>query len=203
MDALLKRAAALCAVALALPAAAAVIDIQALGADGRALADAVVYLESPAALAALAPSVGVEVEQAARAYTQRVSVVARGSALRLPNRDQVLHRVRATAPGPGQEIRLPPGAEPEPLQLDRAGIVALGCEVHPSMRAWVVVVETPYHGLTGADGRLRIAGVPPGRYRLRAWHPGLGAEAPAQDEALVLAADGAALTLRLPSVAGP
>ncbi|CAD5373287.1 Protein containing plastocyanin/azurin family domain [Rubrivivax sp. A210] len=203
MDALFKRAAALCGAALALPAAAAVLDIQALGVDGRALADAVVYLESPAALAALGPSVGVEVEQAARAYTQRVSVVARGSVLRLPNRDQVLHRVRASAPEQSFEIKLPPGAESSPLRLDRAGIVPLACAVHPAMRAWVVVVETPYHGLTGSDGRLRIAGVPPGRYRLRAWHPGLGAEAPARDEALVLADEGAALTLRLPSAAGP
>ena len=34
---------------------------------------------------------------------------------------------------------------------------------------WMVVVETPHHGLTGADGKLSLATVPAGAYRLRAW----------------------------------
>ena len=49
----------------------------------------------------------------------------------------------------------------------------IGCNIHDQMTAWVVIVDTPFHGRTGADGQLRLDGVPAGSYKLRAWHPNL------------------------------
>ena len=48
--------------------------------------------------------------------------------------------------------------------------VAVRIQVSPTVD---VVVDTPFYGLTGADGKARIATVTPGNYRLRVWHPGL------------------------------
>lgn len=187
-----------------LPATAAVLEVQALGSDGRALADAVVTLESPAARAALRPSVGVEVEQALRRFTRRVSVVTTGSALRFPNRDHVLHRVRVASPGTRDEFKLVAGAVSDPVVFDKPGIVTLGCAIHDSMQAWVVVVDTPWHGVSDASGRVRIAQVPPGGYRLRVWHPDLAPGAAAADQALQLPASGATqAVVRLPLAVSP
>lgn len=44
------------------------------------------------------------------------------------------------------------------------------CNVHPEMQGTVVVLETPYHAVTGADGSYSIKGVPAGSYTLKIWH---------------------------------
>jgi hypothetical protein len=38
------------------------------------------------------------------------------------------------------------------------------------MTAVIVVVPTPYYGLSDATGRVTIAVVPDGRYQLQVWH---------------------------------
>jgi hypothetical protein len=37
------------------------------------------------------------------------------------------------------------------------------------MVAYIVVVPTPYFGLTGTDGSFTIKNVPPGTYTLKTW----------------------------------
>ena len=49
--------------------------------------------------------------------------------------------------------------------------MALGCNIHDWMEAYVLVVNTPYFAKTTANGRAMVDNVPPGRYRLKLWHP--------------------------------
>jgi len=42
------------------------------------------------------------------------------------------------------------------------------------MQAYVIVGPNPYAAVTIEDGSFRIEGVPPGTYKLRAWHEALG-----------------------------
>jgi plastocyanin len=193
------RCAAALAFALALPGAgAATLELEVLGRDGKPLPEAVVFLESAAARAASRPLAGVEIEQAGKRFTQRVTVVPVGTAVSFPNRDTVRHHVYSFSPAKTFELKLYIGTPASPVVFDKAGIAVLGCNIHDTMAAWVVIVETPHHGLTGADGRARLADVPPGSYRLRSWHPALPVGAPALDQPLQLSADGQKLTLRLP-----
>jgi plastocyanin len=187
---------------LALPARAAVVEVQALGSDGKALPETVVFLESSAAKAAAKPMTGVEIEQDKRRFTRRVSVVTLGSEVAFPNRDSVRHHVYSFSPAKTFELKLYAGKPANPVLFDKAGVAVLGCNIHDNMVAWVVVVETPHHGVADASGTLRIDNVPPGSYRLRSWHPGLPPGAPAADEALVVAASGASARVKLPLAAG-
>jgi plastocyanin len=182
-------------------ATAAEVTVNVLSSDGRPLADAVVFLESTAARAAVRPAHGIEIEQAERRFTQRVTVVPVGSEVRFPNRDTVRHHVYSFSPAKTFELKLYTGTPANPVLFDRPGIAVLGCNIHDAMIAWVVVVETPYHGLSAAAGQVRMANVPPGSYRLRTWHPALPPGAPALDQALVVPAAGTALTVQLPLAA--
>ncbi len=176
----------------------ATVDIEALGRDGKVLADTVVFLESAAARAVVRPATGLEIEQADKRFTQRVTVVPVGSAVSFPNRDKVRHHVYSFSPIKTFELKLYIGTPANPVIFDRTGIAVLGCNIHDTMAAWVVVVDTPYHGQTGASGRLRLSDVPPGSYRLRSWHPELPTGAPAADQALVVGPQGGSVTVRLP-----
>ena len=169
---------------------AAAVEVQVADASGRPLADAAVFLESNSARAAARPEAGVEVVQIDRQFQPAVSVVTVGTAVRFPNRDTVRHHVYSFSPVKKFEIKLYVGTPAAPVVFDSPGVAVLGCNIHDTMAAWVVVVETPHHGLTGTDGRLTLPGVPPGAYRLRAWHPGLPPGAPALDHALQVPASG-------------
>jgi plastocyanin len=180
-----------------LAAHAAPLEVLVSDRAGRPLAEAVVYLESPAARAAVRPARGMEMEQRDRQFVPGVMVVPVGTELRFPNRDRVRHHVYSISPAKTFDLKLFLGNEANPVLFDRPGVAVLGCNIHDEMIGWVVVVETPWHAKSGADGRVRIE-APAGSYRLLAWHPDFAPGAPAQAQPLVLPADGAQLSLTLP-----
>lgn len=182
--------------ALAAAAAGAVpLEVSVVGADGRPRADAAVFLESPAARAAARPVAGIEIEQADKRFTQTVTVVPVGTEVAFPNRDTVRHHVYSFSPTKTFELKLYTGTPANPVRFDRAGIAVLGCNIHDRMVAWVVVVETPWHARSDAQGRARLD-APAGSYRLRVWHPDLPPGAPALEQPLVLR-DGSTGPLRV------
>ncbi len=185
----------------AAPVAAATVDVMAVGRDGKALSEAVVFLESREAKAAAKPLAGVEVAQIERRFVQRVTVVTAGTEVHFPNRDKVRHHVYSFSPIKPFELKLYIGTPANPVLFDKPGIAVLGCNIHDTMVGWVVVVETPHHGLTDARGAVRLENVPAGSYRLRTWHAGLPPGAAASDEPLVVPASGAQLTVKLPLAA--
>jgi hypothetical protein len=62
------------------------------------------------------------------------------------------------------------------------------CDLHPWMNAWVRVFNHPYFAVTQADGKFAIKNLPPGHYRIKAWHERLGV----QEKEIVVQADGSA-----------
>ena len=193
----LRAVAAVCALAagltgLAQPAIAGTLEVQVSDGAGKPLPGAVVFLESPEAKAAAKPAVGVELGQAKRQFSQAVTVVPVGTAVNFPNRDTVRHHVYSFSAVKKFEIKLYVGTPAAPVVFDQPGIAVLGCNIHDNMAAWVVIVETPLYGLTGADGRLALPAVPAGSYQLRTWHPALAPGAPALAQPLQVPAGGAA-----------
>lgn len=181
-------------------AGAARVDVQVQDAAGKPLPGAVALLDSPAARAAVRPRAGLEVEQADKKFTQRVTVVPLGSEVHFPNRDKVRHHVFSFSKAKPFEIKLYTGTPANPVLFDRPGIVVLGCNIHDTMVAWVVVAETPWSGQTDALGQLRLPEVPAGAYTLRVWHPDLPPGTPPVEQALTVGAGEAAAVVRLAGV---
>ena len=176
--------------AVTLPASATALEVQVLDGGGKPLAGAAVFLESREAKLATRPVNNLEIVQSARQFLQPVTLVPVGSAVNFPNRDTVRHHLYSFSPVKKFEIKLYVGTPAAPVLFDQPGIAALGCNIHDNMAAWVVVVETPYYGLSGADGKLSLARLPPGSYHLRTWHPGLAPGVPALDQPVLITASG-------------
>lgn len=77
----------------------------------------------------------------------------------------MFHRPSLTKTGTTDQIKLT-GAR-------RA--MVMQCGFHPYMQAHGLAVDNPYYAVTGRDGSFRITGLPAGTYKVRAWHPMLGA----------------------------
>lgn len=198
----LRRLLSLAALVAALPPSwAAPVELRVTDPAGRPLAGAVVFLESAEARQAARPLANIDVVQADKAFVPAVTVVTPGTAVRFPNRDTVRHHVYSISPVKSFELKLYVGTPANPVVFDKPGVAVLGCNIHDQMVAWVVIVETPWFGQTGSDGRWRLADVPPGNYRLRTWHPGLAVGAPAADQPLRVEAGGAQALVRLEGVA--
>jgi plastocyanin len=166
--------AALCA-ATAVHAGALTIDV--VDAAGKPLVDAVALLEPASGKVAVKPMADVELAQSRRQFQPRVTVITVGTRVAFPNFDTVRHHVYSFSPIKTFELKLYAGTPNVPVVFDKPGVAVLGCNIHDNMAAWVVVADTPWFARSTANGKARIDAVPPGRYRLRVWHPGLPANA--------------------------
>ncbi|MEO8544467.1 MAG: methylamine utilization protein [Betaproteobacteria bacterium] len=184
-------------------ASAGTVQLTVQDGAGKPLADAVVFLESREAHALVKPLQGAEMAQKAKQFDPTVLVVTAGTAVTFPNRDTVRHHVYSFSPNKTFELKLYAGVPANPVVFDKTGIAVLGCNIHDSMTAWVVVVDTPYFGRSSASGIVSLALVPPGNYRLRVWHPALPVGAPAADQPLVVTTADQVVNYRLAGVSGP
>src|SRR5712671_619325 len=94
-----------------------------------------------------------------------------GTKIEFPNLDDTYHSIFSYSPAKRFDLgRYRPEERPIPSELfDKPGLVTLRCEIHEHMRGLILVLDTPHFGLTDADGRFRLSGLPSGRYTLKAW----------------------------------
>lgn len=172
------------ATCLAASAMAQSLQVQVRDSAGAPLAQAVVYLESPAAQRRVQPLPTQKITQIRREFVPAVLPVTRGTQVEFPNEDTVRHHVYSFSAAKRFELKLYVGTPPAPVLFDRAGVVVLGCNIHDDMVAWVVVLDTPHFGTTDAQGRVQIDGVPSGDYQLRVWHERLPVHVPPHNQAI-------------------
>lgn len=138
--------------------------------DGRPVSNAVVMLETSVPQAA--PRAGkYEISQHDLMFDPFVIAVPLGSTIGFPNRDKVRHHVYSFSEPKRFDLKLFSNEQSRSVVFDKVGVVAIGCNIHDSMQAYIRVVNTPYFARTGADGRVTLQGVPNGTGMLRVWHP--------------------------------
>ena len=157
---------------LCAPAWAADLTVSVKTLAGKPVRDAVVsvYPDSGAA-GAPRPSGPFRVVQQNLQFDPFVLVVPQGAEVSFPNRDAVRHHVYSFSPANRFELRLYGKDETRKVKFDKAGVVALGCNIHDQMVGFVKVVDTPFAVLTGDSGEAVVHGLPPGGATVRIWHP--------------------------------
>ncbi len=147
---------------------------------GQPVEDAVVVME-PIAGTAPKHRKTATIAQRDREFMPYVTVVQTGALVDFPNQDPVKHHIYSFSKAKLLEIKLYAGKAVQPVLFDKAGEVALGCNIHDWMEAYVLVVNSPYFAKTGSDGKALVRDLPAGPYRLRLWHPRQKAEGPLRD----------------------
>jgi plastocyanin len=164
------RAAACFMLTAVLPAPAATITGAVKAARARDNRDAVVYVDRIPGKQFPPPATPVVLDQINLMFVPHVLPVLVGTTVAFPNNDTVRHNV--FSPSPAKRFNLGAYAQKvtKTVVFDKPGVVALLCNVHAEMSAWVVVTETPYFAVTNPAGEYAIPNVPPGGYVLKAWH---------------------------------
>lgn len=113
----------------------------------------------------------VLIDQSHLRFDPDVLVIPPGTVVRFLNSDETMHNVFSPQRrGAGFDLGTYPRTESRSFVFREPGRYVVLCHVHPEMVSWVVVVPTPYFALADEAGRFRIDAVPPGSYRLEAWH---------------------------------
>ena len=105
-----------------------------------------------------------------KSFTPHMLVVPVGSAVEFPNLDPFFHNVFSLFDGKRFDLGLYEAGTTRTVNFNAAGISYIFCNIHPEMSAVVVVLKTPYYGVSNRVGEVSIPSVPPGRYELNTWH---------------------------------
>jgi hypothetical protein len=108
-----------------------------------------------------------------------VTILENDRPISMVNQDPIVHNIQVFQSERGNiilNVPLPISTAPMGGTLKfSAGkrISQMICGVHEFMQSWGFVVDNPYYAITKKDGAFSIDQLPPGTYRVIAWHPHL------------------------------
>jgi plastocyanin len=136
------------------------------------LQNVVVYLEHvpEGAVAPDRPRNPARMEQEGLSFKPHVLAVVKGTEVEFPNRDMLFHNVFSLSKTASFDLGRFPQNASKSLRFAKPGIVKVFCHIHSDMSGVIVVLDNPFYASPGSDGQYRIEGIPPGEYRVVAWH---------------------------------
>jgi hypothetical protein len=104
-----------------------------------------------------------------------VSLIRQGESFKVDNVDAVMHnsqvyqkergKILLNIPIPAEEV-----SEGKVQFRKHYKIMQMICGMHEFMQTWGYRVQNPYYAKTPLDGSFKIDSIPPGEYKVTAWH---------------------------------
>lgn len=164
--------------------------------DYARLRNFVVHLEGPitnvlaatvAATNSLARVDTKRVKQEKANFSPSVLPIVVGTTVEWPNNDDIFHNVFSMSDAKNFDLELYKGNPPEKrVTFDKVGRVEVFCSIHANMHCTVLVLENSYFAVADERGFYTITNVPPGTYKLKAWHERM----PSQAQEITVPAEG-------------
>jgi plastocyanin len=157
-------------------------DGRSTGHKHRDYSGVVVWLEPldprvAAHLPAPPPARHAEMVQKDKNFIPHVLAIPVGTTVDFPNKDPIFHNAFSSFSGQPFDVGLYPPGTSRSIQFRRDGLVRVFCNIHQAMSAVIVVLKTPWFGVSGANGTFSIDNVPSGEYRLHVFHERASQEA--------------------------
>lgn len=144
--------------------------------SGKGLANTVVSLTDIGQGVALGASASPRgIDQRGCRFAPHAQLAGVGHVVEIRNGDPVSHNIHTVAFDNRPINRMqPPALEKLEVTFGAPEKVKVKCDIHEWMSAWIIVIDHPYHDITGADGSFVLENVPPGTYTVEVWHEELG-----------------------------
>lgn len=156
---------------LAAQARAGDLEVMVATAAGTPVLDAVVMAVPDAGARAPRIAGPYVMAQKDTQFQPRLLVVPVGAEVSFPNLDPFRHHVYSFSRAKPFELKLYGKDETRSVRFDKAGVVAVGCNIHDQMSAWIRVVDTAWSGRTTLTGRAVLHDLPAGPATIIIWHP--------------------------------
>jgi Polysaccharide lyase family 4, domain II len=163
----------------------------------------VVWLQPPSKPIERTPPPHERMIQKDKRFDPHVLAIEVGTTVDFPNLDPIFHNAFSSFDGQIFDLALYPPGTSRSIHFTHTGVARIFCNIHPSMSALIVVLDSPYFATTDKSGHFTIPNVPPGVYRLHVLHERATAETlAALTRSLTVPESGAALPLISISEAG-
>jgi len=140
-------------------------------ADTSPFANVVLYLEAaPALRGHTRPMPPPALRQHDEQFTPHILTIVAGTTVDFPNDDPIYHNVFSLSRAKSFDLGRYPRGHSKQIRFDTPGIVQVFCHIHADMSGYILVLEHPFFVVPDAQGHYALDGVPPGDYRLVAWH---------------------------------
>jgi plastocyanin len=110
------------------------------------------------------------ITQRDKTFLPHVLAVPIGTTVQFRNDDRIYHDVFSIAKPNEFDAGIRATGATYTKTFTHPGVVELLCNIHSTMNAYVLVVDSPLFAKAQASGTFVVHGVPPGRYELSAWH---------------------------------
>jgi plastocyanin len=171
---LLTAVALLCCLAVPLSAAelSGTLELSAGGKRLRAseAEDAVVYFRPKAMTTFEPPAERAVMTTRRKQFSPRILPIAVGTTVQFPNEDVILHNAFSSSSGNTFDTGVYGEGEGAMHTFTKAGLVKVYCNVHHSMFAHILVLDTPYFVRPDSQGRFRFSDLPDGPGDLVVFH---------------------------------
>jgi plastocyanin len=138
--------------------------------DYSQLTDFVVSIEGPPKVPVPKPEKPVRVVvQENAVFSPHVLPILVGTTVEWPNEDDIYHNVFSFSEPRPFDLGLYK-EEIKKVVFDKPGRVDIFCSIHKNMSCVILVMENPWFATADKTGRYSIPDVPPGTYRIKAWH---------------------------------
>lgn len=142
----------------------------------------VVFIEGPVAGAPAWPGhIATAIAQKGLRFSPSLLAIPMNTSVSFPNEDSEFHNVFSYSRTKRFDLGRYPKGESKSVTFDKPGIVKAYCEVHPWMRAAILVLETPCYAIVSGDGSFSIEGIPAGQHELVVWNIDAGSKKVAVD----------------------
>src|SRR5438270_7882953 len=154
---------------------AAPLAVRVVDSSGRPVGDAVITLYPSAGARAPHPGGRYVVAQQNLQFHPFLTIVPVGADVSFPNLDPTKHHVYSFSQAKRFELKLFARDQSRTVHFDKAGIVALGCNIHDQMSAFIVITDSAWTARTNAQGMAVFGDAPNVPARMTVWHPWLRA----------------------------
>ena len=113
----------------------------------------------------------VKLDQKFLQFTHRVLPVLKGTIVDFTNHDPVYHNVFSSSKMNKFDLGRKRKGEKSSVKVSRPEVpVKVYCEIHSDMKSNILVLENPFFTTARPGEKFKIEGIPPGTYKLVAWH---------------------------------
>jgi len=179
------------------PLCAAPLTVRVVDSGGKPVADAVVTVRPASGVRAARGGGPFVMAQKGMQFHPFVLVVPVGGSVSFPNQDPTKHDVYSFSPAKTFELKLFAKDQSRSVTFDKPGVVALGCNIHDQMTAFIVVTDSAWTAKTDRRGVVSFADAPSGPGRVTVWHPYLRAPGNSVTQPLASGAGGAVFKVAL------
>ncbi|MCJ8346659.1 hypothetical protein MJH12_14040 [bacterium] len=142
--------------------------------DNKGLKNAVLWVEIEGHKARRKPKIEKMIQKG-KEFFPKVMVAPVHTEVWFPNKDLIFHNIFSYNKIKKLDLGQYKG-EGQPVSFQESGVYPIGCEIHPWMSAYIIIVDTEFFAKSNAGGNFTLKNLKAGKYDLHIWSPELKKE---------------------------